>query len=66
MTKDEGRNRLALSFNMNAIKKLRPSFSLILFLILFVPGCGDESTPLYVPKTPEYEGIIVALGDSLT
>jgi len=66
MTKDEGRNRLALSFNMNAIKKLTPSFSLILFLILFVPGCGDESTPPYVPKTPEYEGIIVAIGDSLT
>jgi len=29
-------------------------------------GCGDESTPLPDPKPPEYEGIIVAVGDSLT
>jgi len=29
-------------------------------------GCSDESTPLPDPKPPEYEGIIVAVGDSLT
>jgi acyl-CoA thioesterase-1 len=48
------------------MKKLTLYFSFILFLVFFVKGCGDESTPPYVPKAPEYEGIIVALGDSLT
>ena len=48
------------------MKKLTLTFSLILFLVLFVPGCGDESTPPSDPKAPEYEGTIVAVGDSLT
>ena len=48
------------------MKKLTPTFAFILFLVLFVPGCGDESTPLSDPETPEYEGLIVAVGDSLT
>ena len=48
------------------MKKLTPTFFFILFLVLFVPGCGDESTSPSVPNAPEYEGIIVAAGDSLT
>ncbi len=48
------------------MKKFTLAFSFILFLVLFVPGCGDESTPLSDLKAPEYEGIIVAVGDSLT
>ena len=48
------------------MKELTLTFSFILFLVLFVAGCGDESTPLSDLKAPEYEGIIVAVGDSLT
>jgi len=48
------------------MKKLTPTFAFILFLVLFVPGCGDESTPPSDPKSPDYEGTIVAVGDSLT
>jgi len=48
------------------MKKLTLAFYFILFLVFFVPGCGDESTPPSDPKTPEYEGTIVAVGDSLT
>ena len=48
------------------MKKLTLSFSVILFLVVFVLGCGDESTSQSVPNAPEYEGIIVAVGDSLT
>ena len=51
---------------MNTIKKLRPTFCFILFLIIFMAGCSDESTPPSDPKSPEYEGTIVAVGDSLT
>ena len=55
-----------MSFHMNDIKKLTLSSSFILLLVLFVSGCGDESTSPPVPNAPEYEGIIVAVGDSLT
>ena len=48
------------------MKKLTLAFYFILFLVFFVAGCGDESTPPSDPKTPEYEGTIVAVGDSLT
>jgi acyl-CoA thioesterase-1 len=49
------------------MKKIIPAlFFIILFLVVFVPGCGDESTSLSDLKAPEYEGIIVAVGDSLT
>ncbi len=48
------------------MKRLTPTFSLILFLVLFTAGCGDEPTSLSDPKAPEYDGIIVAVGDSLT
>ena len=51
---------------MNAIKKLTPCFSFILFVVLFVAECGNDSTPPAKPKSPEYDGIIVAVGDSLT
>jgi len=48
------------------LKKLTSTFRFILFLIIFIAGCGDESTPPSDPKPPEYEGIIVSVGDSLT
>jgi acyl-CoA thioesterase-1 len=49
------------------MKKFTPAlFFIILFLVVFVPGCDDESTPPSGLKAPEYEGIIVAVGDSLT
>jgi len=51
---------------MNDIKKIAPTFAFVLFLAFFVPGCGDESTQPSSFKAPEYEGTIVAVGDSLT
>jgi acyl-CoA thioesterase-1 len=51
---------------MNAIKKIRATFRFILFLIIFIAGCIDESPPPSEQKSPENEGIIVAVGDSLT
>ena len=48
------------------MKKFIPVLNVILFLVLFVQGCGDESTPPSDPKSPDYEGTIVAVGDSLT
>ena len=48
------------------MKKLKLTFAFVLFLAFFVPGCGDESTPPSIFKAPEYEGTIVAVGDSLT
>ena len=55
-----------MKFDTTVMKNLTPTFSLILFLVLLIPGCGDESTPPSDPKPSEYEGIIVAVGDSLT
>ena len=51
---------------MSVMKKIIPVLYFILFLVLFVQGCGDESTPPSDPKSPDYEGTIVAVGDSLT
>mgnify|MGYP001829144899 FL=1 len=48
------------------MKKIIPVLYFILFLVLFVQGCGDESTPPSDLKSPDYEGTIVAVGDSLT
>ena len=49
------------------MKKIKPAlYFIILFLFFFVSGCGDESTSSSVANAPEYEGIIVAVGDSLT
>ena len=48
------------------MKKFIPVLYFILFLVLFIPGCSDEPTSLSDPKAPEYDGIIVAVGDSLT
>jgi acyl-CoA thioesterase-1 len=48
------------------MKKFIPVLYFILFLVLFIPGCGSESTPPSDPKAPDYEGTIVAVGDSLT
>ena len=51
---------------MNPIKILTFIFFYALLTVIFVAGCDDESTPLPDQKSPEYEGIIVAVGDSLT
>jgi acyl-CoA thioesterase-1 len=48
------------------LKKLTPTIRFILFLFIFIAGCGDESAPSSEQKFPENEGIIVAVGDSLT
>jgi len=45
--------------------------SICIFLCIIVPiisayGCGEESTPIAEPNQPVYEGIILAIGDSLT
>jgi acyl-CoA thioesterase I len=48
------------------MKKFIPTLFLILFLVPMLQGCGDESTPALEQKAPEYEGIIAAVGDSLT
>jgi acyl-CoA thioesterase-1 len=55
-----------MKFHMSVMKKIIPVLYFILFLVLFVQGCGDESTPPSDPKSPDYEGTIVAVGDSLT
>jgi len=55
-----------MKFHMSVMKKFPPIFSFILFLVLLVSGCGEESTPPPDQKAPEYEGIIAAVGDSLT
>ena len=48
------------------MKKFTPVVLFILLLVSFIPGCGDESTPGSVPNALENEGLIVAVGDSLT
>lgn len=65
--KEEKRNRLALSFYMSVMKKFTPAlYFFIMFLVLFVSGCGDESTSSSVANAPDHESIIVAVGNSLT
>ena len=51
---------------MKAKKKLTPTVCFILSLIFIIVGCGEEYSPPPEPESPEYEGIIVAVGDSLT
>ena len=48
------------------MKKFTPAFYFILLLVPFIPGCGDESTSSSAPNVLENEGLIVAVGDSLT
>ena len=48
------------------MKKPKPTFCYILFLVLIATGCGEESAPPSDLKAPEYQGIIAAVGDSLT
>ena len=49
------------------MKKSTSAFCFILCLVIFIAGCADDSTSSADPKkTLEYEGIIVAVGDSLT
>jgi len=48
------------------MKKFTPAFYFILLLVSFIPGCGDESTSSSAPNVLENEGVIVAVGDSLT
>jgi len=51
---------------MSVMKIPTPTFFYILLLVLIATGCGDDSAPVSDLKSPEYEGIIVAVGDSLT
>jgi acyl-CoA thioesterase-1 len=49
------------------VKKRSPIYCFILFLALFVAGCSEESVaPPPEVKAPEHQGIIAAVGDSLT
>ncbi len=41
-------------------------FFSIIFLIISACGCGEESTPIAEQNQPDFEGIILAMGDSLT
>jgi acyl-CoA thioesterase-1 len=41
-------------------------FFFIVLFIFFAHGCGEESTPVLEQKQTDYEGIILAIGDSLT
>ncbi len=41
-------------------------FFSIIFLVISAYGCGEEATPTAEPNLPDYEGIILAIGDSLT
>lgn len=41
-------------------------FLCMIILIISAYGCGEESTPIAEPNQPDYEGIILAIGDSLT
>ena len=70
MTSDDGGRKESLSSvfkYLSVMKKFIPVLYFILFLVLFIPGCGNESTPPSDPKAPpDYEGTIVAVGDSLT
>jgi len=51
---------------MSVMKIPTPTFCYILLLVLIATGCGDDSAPVSDLESPEYEGIIVAVGDSLT
>ena len=41
-------------------------FFSIIFIVISAYGCGEESTPIAESNQPAYEGIILAMGDSLT
>ncbi|UCE51238.1 MAG: arylesterase [Desulfobacterales bacterium] len=46
--------------------KSKCNFFFILILIISSYGCGEESTPVLEKNQADYEGIILAIGDSLT
>ena len=48
------------------MKRFRRISFLILFLLVFTQGCSEEQTSSPEQATPEYEGVIAAVGDSLT
>jgi acyl-CoA thioesterase-1 len=48
------------------LKKLTATLAVIFILFNFIAGCGDESTSPSEQKSPKNDGIIVAVGDSLT
>jgi acyl-CoA thioesterase-1 len=48
------------------VKNLKCHIVLTFLLFLSVHGCGEESPPPFEQKAPDYEGIIAAVGDSLT
>ncbi len=47
------------------MKRIQIDF-LILVLVCAIQGCGDESPPSTAAEAPAYEGLIAAVGDSLT
>ncbi len=49
------------------LKKLKLIIFFTIIISLLIHGCGEEPAPPPTePKTPGYEGVIVAVGDSLT
>lgn len=48
------------------MKKRLAILLFVLFLIHNILACGDDPTPVPEQKAPEFEGIIAAVGDSLT
>jgi acyl-CoA thioesterase-1 len=51
---------------MKPMKKRSTIILLVLLLIYSTLGCGDDPAPVIEQKTPDYEGVIAAVGDSLT
>ena len=48
------------------MKKCSTIILFVLLLIYSTLGCGDDPTPVIEQKPPRYEGVIAAVGDSLT
>ena len=51
---------------MMPMKKRLFIFLFVLSLVYSILGCDDDPTPVFEQKTPEFEGIIAAVDDSLT
>jgi acyl-CoA thioesterase-1 len=49
-----------------AVKKVINVNFFILILLLSAQGCGEDPKSSFEQTTPDYEGVIVAVGDSLT
>ena len=46
--------------------KLLQTVFLVMFLVCAIQGCGDDSPPSTAAEAPAYEGLIAAVGNSLT